>query len=226
MFANSQPIQSSQQGPHARLREVVQKHLHTEFLRPPSQVSLSAFAGLAAKLSALPDPKPLILDTGCGTGVSTLALARQHADCHVIGIDKSELRLAQGQRLLQQPGAPKNASLLRCDLGDFWRLAAQAGWRVRHQYLLYPNPWPKPEHLKRRWHAHPVFPSLLALGGTLELRCNWRIYADEFAQALDCAGIVASVEEFIPEMALTPFEHKYQASAHTLWRCRALIPNR
>lgn len=223
MFANSQPIQSSQQGPHARLREVVQKHLHTEFLRPPSATSLSAFAALAVRLSAFRDTKPLILDTGCGTGVSTLALARQHPDCHVIGIDKSELRLAQGQRLLQQPGAPENALLLRCDLVDFWRLAAQAGWRVRQQYLLYPNPWPKPEHLKRRWHGHPVFASLLALGGTWELRCNWKVYAEEFAQALDCAGIVANIEEFIPEIALTPFEQKYQASGHRLWRCCASI---
>jgi tRNA (guanine-N7-)-methyltransferase len=223
MFANSQLIHSAQQAAHPRLREVVSKHLQTRFLRPTSAASLQAFAELDARLEG--KRENLILDTGCGTGASTLELARNNPDSQVIGIDKSMVRLARGQQLLQQADAPQNALLLRCDLVDFWRLAAQADWCIRHQYLLYPNPWPKLEHLKRRWHAHPVFPSLLALGGTLELRCNWRIYADEFAQALDCAGIVASVEEFIPEIALTPFEQKYQASAHTLWRCHASISN-
>jgi len=223
MFANSQPIHSAQHGFHPRLREVVEKHLHTRFLRPVSPASLLAFAELDAQLEGRYEN--LILDTGCGTGASTLELARLYPDCQVIGIDKSALRLARGQRLLQQPGAPENALLLRCDLIDFWLLAAQAGWRVRQHYLLYPNPWPKPEHLKRRWHAHPVFPSLLVLGGTLELRCNWKIYAEEFALALQYAGIAAQVEEFTPEAALTPFERKYQASAHTLWSCRASIAN-
>ena len=223
MFANSQPIHSSQQAAHPRLREVVEKHLQTRFLRPVSAVSLQAFAELDARVEG--KRENLILDTGCGTGASTLELARLYPDCQVIGIDKSASRLARGQRLLQQPDAPKNALLLRCDLLDFWLLAAQAGWRVRRHYLLYPNPWPKPEHLKRRWHAHPVFPSLLALGGELELRCNWKIYAEEFALALQYAGVAAVVEEFTPELALTPFERKYQASAHTLWACRALLAN-
>ncbi len=30
---------------------------------------------------------------------------------------------------------------------------------------------------------HPIFPTLLALGNTIELRTNWEIYAREFAEA-------------------------------------------
>jgi tRNA (guanine-N7-)-methyltransferase len=89
-------------------------------------------------------------------------------------------------------------------------------------YLLYPNPSPKPEHLKRRWHAHPIFPTLLACAETLELRTNWAIYAQEFALALQSCGWRA-VQEPLPlaqalSAPISNFEAKYAASGHALWR--------
>ena len=75
--------------------------------------------------------------------------------------------------------------MLQANLIDFWRLSVQTEWRLQKHYLLYPNPWPKKKHLQRRWHGHPVFPSILELGGELELRTNWKIYADEFNQAVN-----------------------------------------
>ena len=91
---------------------------------------------------------------------------------------------------------PVNAILARCDCIDFWQLAAAENLRCERQFLLYPNPWPKPDQLQRRWHAHPVFPALLALEPRyIELRTNWRVYADEFCDALTIAGIDASVSE-------------------------------
>ena len=62
---------------------------------------------------------------------------------------------------------------------------------------------------------------MLRLGGTIELRTNWRIYAEEFAEALRLADTEPLLDSFVPEQPLTPFERKYFASAHTLWRCRA-----
>jgi tRNA G46 methylase TrmB len=94
--------------------------------------------------------------------------------------------------------------------------------RCAHQFLLYPNPWPKSEHLLRRWHAHPVLPAILALGGEIELRSNWRTYADEFAEALRvCGRRVACTELVAGQSPLTPFEAKFLASGHALWCCRA-----
>ena len=123
-----------------------------------------------------------MLDSGCGTGASTRALARAHPDCLVIGVDKSVARLGRtGASAF--PHREGNAVWLRAELSSFWRLALQAGWALERHYLLYPNPWPKPGQLQRRWHGHPVFPELLRLGGRLELRCNWEIYALEFAAA-------------------------------------------
>lgn len=44
----------------------------------------------------------LILDSGCGTGRSTLLLARQHPHALVVGVDKSGTRLSK----FQDTGAP------------------------------------------------------------------------------------------------------------------------
>lgn len=115
-----------------------------------------------------------------------------------------------------------NALLLRADLVDFWRLARAADWRLARHYLLYPNPYPKSAHLKKRWHGHPVFPALLALGGELELRSNWSIYVEEFALAVALLrGREGEISPHVPNDGfLTPFEQKYFESGQRLWRYR------
>jgi tRNA G46 methylase TrmB len=102
---------------------------------------------------------------------------------------------------------------------DYARLLRDAGIHLARHYLLYPNPWPKIGHLARRWHAHPVFPALLELGGVLECRSNWRIYIEEFCLAVNALrGCRARCEPFVPVSPLTPFERKYHASGHALYR--------
>jgi tRNA (guanine-N7-)-methyltransferase len=166
----------------------------------------------------LPQPIPaLVLDAGCGTGQSTLLLARMLPDCLVIGVDKSEVRLARGG-VTRPPQRDGNAIRLRAELETFWRLALARGWRLQRHYLLYPNPWPKPGQLQRRWHAHPVFPQLLALGGRLEMRCNWEPYAREFAFAVNhFCGTGIAPEQLGKGPSMSPFERKYRNSGLPLY---------
>ena len=85
---------------------------------------------------------------------------------------------------------------------------------------MYPNPWPKPKHLRRRWYAHPVFPELIRLGGELELRCNWRIYAEEFHAAMEfIAAGACTMGEYSAQTNISLFERKYSGSGHTIYRC-------
>ncbi|MGY6553961.1 MAG: tRNA (guanine(46)-N(7))-methyltransferase TrmB [Wenzhouxiangella sp.] len=205
---------SSQLGIHPRLAEVVGTHLRVPWQQPFKAYSQPAFAELASRLRP---HTPIILDAGCGTGGSTARLASAHPDCQVVGVDQSAVRLGR------HPALPANAHLLRAELADFWRLARRAGWRLYRHYLLYPNPWPKPAQLKRRWHAHPVWPELLALGGDLELRSNFEIYAHEFAAALELAGFRAELEvlSLAADQALSPFERKYVQSGHRILVVRA-----
>lgn len=216
----SSPVTSSQSAPHPRLCEIVRRHLATPSRAPIPAHTVQAFEEVQARLALAPG-RPIILDSGCGTGASSLLLAQAHPEVLVIGIDRSEARLARGP-LAQPETMPPNLILLRADLAAFWRLARMVGWRLRQHWLLYPNPSPKPEHLMRRWHGHPALPDLLALGGELVLRTNWPVYADEFALALGVAGIAAQIQP-IEAVAdpISPFEAKYAASEHPLFELRA-----
>ena len=176
-------------------------------------------------------PVAVILDSGCGTGESTIHIARRFPGIPVIGIDKSCARLNKAGNPSQTAGedVPANAFWIRAELLDFWRLAldyAKAGkWTIPYHAVYYPNPWPKQSEATRRFHMHPIFPTLLALGETIELRTNWEIYAREFAEAARIvyderavAGMTIKCESFDPEKPETAFERKYKEARQTLWR--------
>ena len=212
----SSPVISSQTGVHPRLEQVVRKHLGAPWRQPMHPPTVKAFEAVE-EFIAERGQAGLILDSGCGTGSSTKKLAQRFPASLVIGVDQSNYRLSK-QEGPQQSLRAGNVLLVRAELESLWRLALAAGWRLDRHYLLYPNPWPKPAHLLRRWHAHPVFPALLALGGVLEMRCNWEIYAGEFSAGLKLAtGLDAPPRALDPETPLSEFEAKYRASGHDLF---------
>lgn len=213
MQGNSQPVQSRQGAAHHDLPRLLARHVAHPFRKPAADYSRAAFA---AFLAAWDGQAPLVIDAACGTGESTLVLARNHPEAFVVGIDQSGQRLARGLALA---GKQANALLLRADMVDFWRLMAEQEVHPAVQYMLYPNPWPKPDQVMRRWPAHPVFPAVIALGGRIECRTNWRVYAEEFASASSIlTGREITVEPVVPADPLTPFERKYGASGHPLYR--------
>lgn len=218
MQQSSRPVTSNQSGPHHDLARRVSRGLAHPLRKPIAAHTQRAFDAAAEWRAA--QPGRLILDAGCGVGLSTRRLAEQFPDHAVIGIDRSDDRLTRSHGEL-----PANARLVRADLVDFWRLAHLAGWSPERHYLLYPNPYPKASHLKMRWHGHPVFPTLLALGGLVEVRSNWRLYVDEFALAVaQVTGQQAEVSEWAPDGDyLTPFEAKYHQSGQALWRLRVAL---
>lgn len=214
MRANSSSVRSNQAAAHVRLREIVLRHLAHPYRRVPGERGRRAFDEFAPRLVEA----PFLLDAGCGTGAGTFALARLHPSSLVVGIDKSPVRIARGLGAIASGEAPPNALLLQCDLVDFWQLAVAGGLRCERQYLLYPNPWPKADQVMRRWHGHPVLPDILALGGTIELRTNWEVYAQEFVEAMRLAGRDVAFACFEADAPITPFERKYARSGHALWR--------
>ena len=202
---NSRVIESNQEGLNEQLDEVVLKHLKHPFRKPYQTHTLEAFKKCEKWVEQ--QGKPIIFDSCCGVGESTYHLAKRHPDAIVLGMDKSEDRLSKHPQKIAD-----NYQLLQVNLNDFWRLAVEAEWTLSHHYLLYPNPWPKSKHLQRRWHGSAVFPSILQLGGQLELRSNWFTYINEFARALEIAGQDSSVQTYSSNEAITPFERKYWAS--------------
>jgi tRNA (guanine-N7-)-methyltransferase len=213
---NSRFIESAQDGPHRDLEALVRRHVAHPFKKPILDYNREAFAAALAARDAWNPAAPLILDAGCGVGWSTLRIAADFSDHFVIGVDQSSDRIARGK----PEKLPENAILIRADLVDFWRLLAENGIRLARHYNLYPNPWPKIGHLARRWHGHAVFPVWCELGGVLECRSNWQIYIEEMAQALTLlTDQPVAAEPYATDDPMTPFERKYLASGHGLWRC-------
>lgn len=221
MSGNSRFIVSAQEGPHRDLEALVRRHIAHPFRKPILDYNREAFATALAARDAWRPGAPLILDAGCGVGWSTQRIAEMYPEHFVFGVDQSVDRISRGRPLPM----PKNALLIRADLVDFWRLLAENGLRLARHYNLYPNPWPKIGHLARRWQGHAVFPVWRELGGDLECRSNWRIYIEEMAQALTLlTGQPVIAEPYATDDSMTPFEKKYLASGHELWRCRVSLP--
>ena len=214
-------ITDAQEGIHKNLARIVKKHFNNPHKKPIAKHTQEAFDTIRTKVEThLKQGQPLIFDSCCGTAMSTQIIALENPNALVLGIDRSAVRLAKETNLK----CPENVILVQAECADFWKLAVDAGWQLQKHTILYPNPYPKSKHLKRRWHGHPAFPNLLALGGELELRSNWKVYMDEFCEAVNvlndkntcCRG----VEELAVTNPLTLFEKKYQENGQSLYSCK------
>lgn len=218
MQANSRIPTSAQTGVHEHLPTLLDRHRDSPFRKPFADYNRAAFEASLERVERVAPDAPLILDSCCGVGESSIALARAFPDHYVIGVDQSASRLARKSGS-KSSGLPENLDLVRADLVDYWRLLRDAKIPLARHYLLYPNPWPKIGHLSRRWHGHPVFPAMLELGGVFECRSNWKIYIEELCFALNrLVQNEAVSESYAPVSALTPFERKYLESGHALFR--------
>ena len=216
MTQKSRVVSSNQTGAHKDLEAVVKKHLTNPFRKPYRPFSAEIFHKANEIINNL--NLPIILDSGCGTGNSTINLSKQYPDTIVVGIEKSEKRLDKficNENFYEKD----NLILIRADVIDIWRMIKQSNWNIKKHYLLYPNPWPKKDQLKRRWHGHPVFPEMVGLCDQIELRTNWQIYAEEFKFALDIVtNKKTSIDNVDVKDFISPFEKKYYESGHELYR--------
>ena len=148
----SSKVYSNQVDVHPELERIVPRHQQTTFRKSIGKPTLDAFEAIDEEVQS--SGLTLILDSGCGTGVGTYKIAAANPNALVIGVDKSAARLSYAKARVN-PRCGGNLRFVRAELSDFWRLAADRGWPVEAHYLLYPNPWPK-KQLMRRWHGHPA----------------------------------------------------------------------
>lgn len=217
-------VTSKQIAPIDSLEKRVKRFLTSPYLRPIAAHTEKAFKEVDKKVSSFGGS--IVLDSGCGTGRSSFVLAEKFPGSLIVGIDKSAARLEKAEP------PRKNVIFVRAELLDFWRLALEAKWNVQFHALYYPNPWPKLSLAPRRFHLHPIFPTLLSLSPWMELRTNWEVYAQEFLLAVQYANQFlgrnseVTLEKFSPEIPETAFEKKYSEASQTLFRvvCKRTPP--
>tara|TARA_S200000501_G_scaffold373431_1_gene420532 strand:+ start:805 stop:1497 length:693 start_codon:yes stop_codon:yes gene_type:complete len=230
MFGNSKKVKSNQLFTHEKLKATLMRRFSKKFQKPISKNSIYSFNKFVEKWIEH-NKKPIIMDSGCGNGISTIKLAKKYPLDFIVGIEHSKVKIEKN--ILKNADRYDNFFLLRADLVDFWRLLRISKISLKKNYILYPNPWPKKKHLLKRWHGHPIFPTLLDLGELLECRSNWKIYIEEFAIACrKFANVKVLIEKWNPYCGskndfifLSNFEKKYCLSNHDLWRCIVSIKN-
>jgi len=129
---------------------------------------------------------PLVLEIGCGTGVSTLAMAAEEPELDVIAVEVYKRGLAQLLNGIDRDGLT-NVRLIRGDGVDVLEHllvpASLSGVRV-----FFPDPWPKARHHKRRLLQPAVVATIadrLRPGGVLHAATDHADYAEHIGAVGD-----------------------------------------
>ena len=162
---------------------------------------------------------PLEVDLGCGDGGFIAQLASQYPERNFLGIEKLGGRVLRGCRKAKKLGV-RNVRFLRIESGyAIQYLLPSASTEVAH--LLFPDPWPKRKH-KRRRIVQPAF-----------LASVHRVLAPEgrFRIATDQEKYFATIRELImPELfvvaepssnevfPVTTFERHFVAEGAPIYR--------
>ena len=169
--------------------------------------------------------QPVWLEIGFGNGETLATLAARHPERNFLGIEVhgpgvGHLLLACERLDLT------NLRLLRQDAVDLLDSGLPPA-SLAGVYLLFPDPWPKQRHHKRRI-LNPAFLVKLARvlrpGGTFHAATDWEPYAQQMLEVLTAAGDqfhnTAGPGQFAPRPAdrpLTKFERRGQGLGHGVW---------
>lgn len=212
---NSKNVETPQKGIHEKLEEIVIRHKKTEYKRPISHFTQEKYQEIEDKIFG----RELIIDAGCGVGMSSYQIALENPNQLVLGIDRSDDRLERKNYF--KKSLPPNLIFMRGKLDEWWPLLFSLHQakklKVIKNYILYPNPYPKPKSLKLRWHAHPVFRLLMEFNAPIELRSNFKLYLEEFLFAANLYGKEGTLGVLNVAEPLTAFEKKYANSGQELY---------
>jgi tRNA (guanine-N7-)-methyltransferase len=167
---------------------------------------------------------PCTLEIGFGNGENLLALAVSHPERNFLGVEVH--RPGVGRLLLGlEARALTNVRVLCHDAVEV--LAHQIAPRSLDEILiLFPDPWPKKRHHKRRLIQRPFAQALtgaLVPGGALRLATDWQPYAQHILETLEAVAELANIAPgggFVArpaERAPTRFERRGERLGHEVW---------
>jgi len=154
---------------------------------------------------------PVAIEIGFGNGDALACQAAAHPETDYLGI---EVHRPGVGRLLARVAAEGLANV-RVACADAKEILARnvPDDSLTAVYVLFPDPWPKKRHHKRRL-VQPEFVQLvrrkLKPGGVLHLATDWPAYAEHMEAVLNVA------EGFVPAQAAPRPDTKYEARGRRL----------
>lgn len=178
------------------------------------------YASAPADLSALFGRiAPRVVEIGFGDGMALAARAATHPDEDHLGIEVH--RPGAGHLLLEcEQRGLLNIRISTHDAVEVLRDQLEPG-SLDCVLLLFPDPWPKKRHHKRRI-VQPAFAALVASrlkhGGRFQLATDWAPYALHLREVLDaCPGLVGGPVPRPVDRPLTRFERRGERLGHEVF---------
>lgn len=153
---------------------------------------------------------PLIVEIGSGVGETCTSYAAAHPDVNVLAF---EVWLPGVADTLHRAEAQGLTNLRMCTVDASWSLAHLfAPASITELWTLFPDPWHKKRHHKRRLVNQPflsVASSRLVQGGHWRLATDWADYAEHMDEVLATEEtLVGGRVERWRERPLTKFERR------------------
>ena len=164
-------------------------------------------------------PAPLEVDLGCGDGSFLVAMAEKFPERNFLGIERmlGRVRSACGRAARQ---ALSNVRVLRVETSYAVEYLLPPG-SVVVAHLLFPDPWPKKRHQRRRIVTKDFLAAmhrLLASDGCFRLATDQADYFDAIRELVVGSTFIdeaAGPEEAFP---LTTFERRFRANGAPIYR--------
>jgi len=161
---------------------------------------------------------PLEVDLGCGDGAFLVAMAERHPERDFLGIERMR-------------GRVEKVCGKAANIGNVRVLHLETSYAVRHLlpesavetfYLLFPDPWPKRRHQRRRVATSEFLDAIhRALGrhGVLHVATDDRNYFGQIQRVAQTdprfARIDSSTHDFLPA---TRFQKRFEEHGAPIYR--------
>ena len=157
----------------------------------------------------------LDVDLGCGDGSFLCALAQRMPDKNFLGIERLLGRIRSATR---KAAKIANVRLLRMESSYAVRYLLPAG-SVETFYLLFPDPWPKRRHWRRRIVTEDFLSAIsqaLAEKGTFRIATDQREYFEKMKEMARANSNFAIIDPIVADLPLTKFEKTFRAQGASI----------
>ena len=196
-------------------RSAIEKHWHKHVI---------AFKGKPIDIDSLFVQKaPVTLEIGFGMGGSLLTMAQQQPDQNFLGVEVHKPGVGKMLREIETNGL-SNLKLICEDAKDIVELGIVKESLVRI-LILFPDPWPKKRHQKRRLIQTDFIEILvtkLRQGGVIHLATDWRPYAEHMMAVLNACPNLKNKNGYNgfwtnPQRPSTKFEARGKRLGNEVW---------
>lgn len=162
---------------------------------------------------------PVEVDLGCGDGRFLAARATEHPDRDFVGVERLLGRVRSTCRKAAFRSLT-NVRVIRVEIASAVEYLMPPG-SVDTFHLLFPDPWPKRRHQRRRVVTPQLLEAIaraLKPGGMLHLATDQRDYFEQMLRLTRESGAFEQEREQQAAFPETTFEKRFRATGEQIYR--------